>query len=128
MLPHLVYPDGYWAAYFKAHERKDPMTDYPEIAGQKEYTTSLEAADKINKSGRAQRLRTKVFEFFMQGGEASADELAEKFGDSILSIRPRVSELHVSGLIERTGRRHTNESGMSANIYRLTTPDEGEDH
>jgi single-stranded DNA-binding protein len=100
------------------------MTEYPEIAGQKEYTTSAEAADKLNKSGRSHILRARIAQYFWEGNEGSPDQVAEAMGESILAVRPRVSELHVSGFIERTGKRHTNESGMSANIYRLATAEE----
>lgn len=48
------------------------------------------------------------------------DEIATCLNLSVLSVRPRVSELHRLGTIERTGSRRTNESGMTATVWPLT--------
>ena len=93
---------------------------YPTKAGWKEPTTSAEAAARIEAKGRAAKLRHAVRGAFELGWEGTADELASRLGESVLSIRPRVSELHRQGVIERSGTRHTNSSGASAHCWRLT--------
>lgn len=90
---------------------------YPAAPGFKKDGTSAEAAERIAPS--AHSLRGRVFALFRQGHELSADQAAKMLGKSVLSVRPRVSELVATNLIEPTGRRCRNESGMSADIMRL---------
>lgn len=52
-------------------------------------------------------------------GNFTADEIAEILEESILSIRPRISELNKAGIIEDTGIRRINDSGNSAKVWRL---------
>lgn len=95
---------------------------YPNRAGFKEKGgTSQEAAAAIEAKGRAATLRAKVLGAFELGWQGTADELAFNLGESILSIRPRVTELHKQGRLERSGVRHVNESGAYAHVWRLTT-------
>jgi predicted ArsR family transcriptional regulator len=49
---------------------------------------------------------------------ATADEIATELGESVLSVRPRVSELRALGEIEETGERRVNESGRRAIVWR----------
>ncbi len=77
-----------------------PLLDYPLTAGAKEYTTSLEAAEQLEKSGRAAFLRAKVMAWFRSGNTGTADECAASLNESHLAVRPRCSELHAAGLIE----------------------------
>jgi predicted ArsR family transcriptional regulator len=96
-----------------------PLFAYPYRAGSKEPTTSREAAERIEAKGKAGRLRAAVLAWFVSH-QGTADECAESLGQSVLSIRPRVAELHRQGLLERTGLRHRNESGASAHVWRRT--------
>jgi predicted transcriptional regulator len=48
------------------------------------------------------------------------DEVAAAMDESLLTIRPRFSELNKAGLIERTGERRANASGMKAHVWRKT--------
>jgi hypothetical protein len=50
----------------------------------------------------------------------TADELAGRLGESILTVRPRVSELRAARLIEATTERHRNESGHAAIVWIAT--------
>jgi hypothetical protein len=50
----------------------------------------------------------------------TADECAGYLGETILSIRPRFSELRAFGLIEDTGDRRLNDSGRRATVWRAT--------
>jgi hypothetical protein len=40
---------------------------------------------------------------------------------SVLSVRPRVSELKRTGKIKQTGARRKNESGMTATVWRIAS-------
>lgn len=51
-------------------------------------------------------------------GPMTADEVAAHLGLSILSIRPRITELSKAGLIVKTGLRRANISGCNANEWR----------
>ena len=95
------------------------MTDqYPLFAGFKEPTTSRDAAQKIEASGRATTLRERVVEFFAAGRTGTADEVALWLDESPLSIRPRVTELYLLRLIERTGERRKSSVGRPSHVYR----------
>ena len=48
---------------------------------------------------------TQQVELVLCEGDFTADEIAIKLGKSMLSIRPRVSELARDGLIKKTGER-----------------------
>lgn len=96
-----------------------PLFEYPVQAGFKENTTSRDAADAIEKQGRAADLRTKTRTLFKNGFIGTADEAAERLHESPLAIRPRCSELHAKGLIEPTGERRASlAGGRSAHEWR----------
>lgn len=92
---------------------------YPNRAGFKETETSKDAADAIEASGKAKTLRLRAYELFATGWEGTADELAAALGASILSVRPRVSELHRLGYLEHAGVRHLNFTGVYAHVWRM---------
>jgi predicted ArsR family transcriptional regulator len=95
------------------------MSHYPEIAGAKTGTTSRDAAEKIEASGRAHTLREEVRFAFQCGYEGTADELARQLAEHPLAIRPRVSELHKKGYIEKTGRtRRSLAGGRQSHVWR----------
>lgn len=95
------------------------MTNYPNIPGyhQSAPETSPEAADAI--TSKAQRLRTRLYHLLATGWTGTADEAASKLGESILSVRPRFSELRAGDAIIDTGERRRNESGRNAVVWRL---------
>lgn len=94
------------------------MNTYPTQAGFTDDTTSRDAAEAIEKSGRAMTLRERVESYFLGGRIATADEVAHALHEPILAIRPRVSELFKLGKIERTGMRRRSDGGHSAHVYR----------
>lgn len=64
----------------------------------------------------------------LQAHDLTADEIAERLGKSVLSIRPRVSTLHTNGEIRKAIHfdsqlgihvftRRKNSSGMSATVW-----------
>ena len=48
----------------------------------------------------------------------TADEIAMRLGESVLAVRPRVSELFHGGQIEKTGDRRLNASGLRAHVWK----------
>ncbi len=88
---------------------------YPLAAGSKTGGTSAEAAKKIH-AARLQKAVLRVLQ--TTPGGMTADEVAGELGESILSIRPRVSELKRQGMVEKTRERRRNISGMSASVWR----------
>lgn len=97
--------------------RQGELFHYPNRPGFKQYGTSQEAADAIEP--QAHTLRGKALAEIKGAGKhgLTADEVADHLGRSVLSIRPRVSELLVLGLIERNHQRRKNASGLFADVY-----------
>ena len=96
------------------------MTDlfsYPASPGFKERGgTSEQAANAMH--GSARILRDRVFAALAKK-QMTADECAAALKESILSIRPRLSELAKDNMIRRTGERRKNASGMSAHVWTI---------
>lgn len=96
---------------------------YPSRPGHKEPTTSKTAARKMKP--RAQSLRDQVLITLRTAwpGGMTTDECAAKMGKSILSVRPRFSELRALGEIMPTSRRVPNESGVEAIVWVCRRPE-----
>jgi hypothetical protein len=95
--------------------------DYPERPGFKSAGPSQEAADAIAR--RTPRLRALVLSVFKETSVGmTADQVAGVLDLPILSIRPRVAELHRLGEIRPTDERRRNASGMSATVWRVADP------
>jgi predicted ArsR family transcriptional regulator len=91
---------------------------YPNAPGFKTPGPSQDAAKAI--SGKAARMRAAVLAKIAQHpAGATADEIAHDLGLSVLSVRPRVSELKRSGEIRQTSTRRKNESGMTATVWQI---------
>lgn len=92
---------------------------YPDRPGFKVPGPSEDAANSV--AGSAAVMRGNVLRIFQncfpQG--MTADEVAESLNLSVLSVRPRVSELHRSGSLADTGSRRKNSSGMTATVWRF---------
>lgn len=90
---------------------------YGGTPGFKEPTTSRDAA--INIRGRAGNLQAKVLTAIIAAGARglTADEAAAALGETVLAIRPRVTELKEQRRIERSGERRKNASGMNAAVW-----------
>lgn len=101
------------------------MSEYPEHPGFKVPGPSQEAAAVIQNTARTIRvevLRTLI----LNVGGMTADEIAGHLQMSVLTVRPRVSELHRAGMIRKTDRRGKNQSGMSATVWTLADFKPGE--
>lgn len=90
---------------------------YPRRPGWKKRATSRSAANEMR--GRANTLRNAVLECLTKWGWQSADECAEWMEESVLAVRPRISELAKMGLIEDSGQRRENDSGKNAIVWKL---------
>ena len=66
---------------------------------------------------RAPLLRSAVYASIVKDGKATADEVAARIGESVLAVRPRVTELHQAGKLFDTGERRPNASGRSATVW-----------
>lgn len=91
--------------------------NYPEAPGYKTLRpeTSAQSAEiiqAISKTLKDRCLST------LKGAYMTADEVAETLGKSVLSIRPRIAELHATGDVVDTGMRRENNSGHKAVVWR----------
>ncbi len=87
---------------------------YPDAPGFKEGDTSRKAADAM--TGSVVYLRELCLARLAQV-PSTADEVAEWAGVSVLSMRPRMTELSKLGKVRDTGARRSNASGRSAKVW-----------
>ena len=97
-------------------------TYYPKAGDIKEKWYVVDAKGEV--VGRlasriASVLRGKVLRIYELRGPCTADEAAEALHTSILSIRPRVTELKALGKLVDTGIRRPNASGRSAAVLKV---------
>lgn len=89
---------------------------YPNEPGYKEKGgTSQQAARSIQES--AASVRAKVREVFRKKIYLTADQAADLLGLSVLTVRPRVSELFLRDDLSKTTIRRQNASGHTATVY-----------
>lgn len=79
--------------------------------------TSRQAAKTVKKGGRSNALRAKVLQMLIKR-PMTADEIAVEIGEDFANIRPRVTELKDSGLIEKTGERRASRMGNPMHVWR----------
>ena len=94
------------------------VTEYPATPGWKTDSPPTSKAAGLEVEDRAATLRQMVAERLAEG-PATADEVAEAIGATVLATRPRLSELRAQGKIEPTGDRRRNESGHSASVWKI---------
>lgn len=98
---------------------------YPDHPGHKAAGPSEAAATAI--AGTAKVLRQQVLQIIAASQHGlTADQVAAKLNRSVLSVRPRVSELRRQGEIRQASQRGKNDSGMSASIWIVAPPLAGE--
>ena len=97
-----------------------PLFAYPLSPGFKTGGTSRDAALAV--SSRASVLRERVHAEIAAAGRSglTADQVAARLGESVLSVRPRLSELYHASppRIVPTGERRTNDSRLKAKVWR----------
>jgi predicted transcriptional regulator len=95
-------------------------TTYPTKPGYQARDTSKAAATHI--TAECVTLRQRSFALIGNISEPerwrTPDEIAELLHESVLSIRPRMTELVRFGLIEDSDQRRSNASGRMAIVYR----------
>lgn len=98
---------------------------YPDYPAYKTTTPETFALAALQIADRSGHLRNKVLDV-LKNRNCTADEVAEKIGESVLSIRPRVSELRAMGKIVPTTLRRKNITGHSAVVWTVSKPGQGE--
>ncbi len=89
---------------------------FPDSPGYKGTDTSKKAAESVKQD--APLLRRMCLDVIAKSPDGmTADEAAEALGESVLSIRPRFSELKATGEIRDTGFRRRNISGRHAVVW-----------
>jgi hypothetical protein len=99
------------------------MTDlfsYPDGPGFKARDTAQAAAEDAAET--ATLLRARALAVLERSNGLTADEVAGRMGASILSIRPRISELTRLGKVRDSGERRLNVSGKSAVVWAAVQP------
>lgn len=101
------------------------MSDlYPMAPGAKVDGTSLEAAEEMVQS--AEIIRERIMDLLKSRPHIlhglTPDQAAAHLQISILSVRPRFSELVGRGMIRATGERRQNKSRKMANVYVAVLP------
>ena len=87
---------------------------YPETAGFKEDTTSRDAA--LSMASLSSPLRKTVLNYIKKF-PSTPDECAEGICESVLSVRPRITELKNLGFIKASGLTRKNYSGRNAKVW-----------
>lgn len=92
---------------------------YPDVPGFRTSGPSEDTARKIITP--ATFLRGRILNAFVTNYPKgfTADEMADLLDESILNVRPRVSELRRQGHIDDCGDRRPNESGHNATVWRF---------
>lgn len=96
-------------------EPRHPSAHYPHAPGARHTDTSLAASAAA--APDAATLRARVLDDLEYHGPSTTDETAHRLRLSILSIRPRFSELRKMALISDTTRRRPNSSGRNAIVW-----------
>lgn len=95
----------------------DLFAEYPDVPGWKARDTAKKAAESVAPvQGPLQRA---CLACLRDHGPQTADEIAERLREGVLTIRPRISELAILALIEDSGSRHPNASGRQAIVWKL---------
>lgn len=95
------------------------LTTYPNHPGFKVVGPSKQAAEKVEPKSKI--IRDKIVEILKQHHRIglTADELAFLLDASVLSVRPRVTELLRMNILEDSGGRRKNEMGSTVTVWRL---------
>jgi len=86
--------------------------------GYKEHSTSKEAATKV--ASRSRKLRERTLDAIKRKGSygATPEEVSEILNESILSIRPRFTELKIMQFIHDSGNRRKNSFNSNTKVWK----------
>lgn len=103
---------------FDGHTLADEKPAARIVPAARDTETSRAAARSVE--GSAAHFRSLVFNAIARAGRdgLTADEAADQMALSVLTVRPRVSELNKAGAIVDTGTRRANRSGRTAIVWR----------
>lgn len=98
--------------------------NYPDTPGYKTDRPETSRSAAAAEVGRAKTMREAVLELLggthaTAVGGLTADQCAGELGESVLAVRPRVSELARMNKVADTGERRANASGHRAAVWRL---------
>jgi predicted ArsR family transcriptional regulator len=93
---------------------------YPDHPGSKARDTAAQAAEEM--AEMAPILRARCLAVLERSNGLTADEVAGRLGLSILSVRPRISELTRLGKVRDSGDRRRNTSGKRAIVWAAVQP------
>lgn len=88
---------------------------YHKEVGYRMTDTSFAAA--AHAANTSEAVRNRVIAAIQSTGPMTADETARVLDLSVLAVRPRFTELRLTGKIRDTGKRRKNESGRSAIVW-----------
>lgn len=94
------------------------VMSYPTQPGFKSEGTSKAAAESMRPTAATLRAQCLALVKFTPGDGMTADEVARAMRESVLSIRPRITELNKLNLIIDTGERRLNASGRRAVVWK----------
>jgi predicted ArsR family transcriptional regulator len=93
---------------------------YPNAPGAQDRGTSRAAGEAS--TAAAPLLRAMALDVLKRSNGLTADQVAGRLGKSILSIRPRITELARLGKVRDTGDRRPNASGRTAIVWAAVQP------
>lgn len=93
---------------------------YPHTPGAKARDTSFQAAEET--ADKAPVIRARCLKVLEHSNGLTADEVAGRLGLSILSVRPRITELARDGKVRDSGDRRHNASGKRAIVWAPVNP------
>jgi predicted ArsR family transcriptional regulator len=93
---------------------------YPLAPGAQDRGTSRAAAEVA--ATTSPLLRAMALDVLERSNGLTADQVAARLGKSILSIRPRITELARLGKVRDTGDRRPNASGRTAIVWAAVQP------
>ena len=96
------------------------LFQYPHHPGHKARDTAAKAA--ADAAETAPQLRARCLAVLERSNGLTADEVAGRLGLSILSVRPRLSELARLGKARDSGARRRNVSGKRAIVWAAVHP------
>ena len=98
----------------------DDLFSYPNTTGHKGGGASRDAAEAMDVSGKAGSVRDRVIAYLKAGHTATADDIALALGEIPGNVRPRLSGLLHSGLVEKLTECGSSCNGVPQHKWRST--------